>query len=83
MSDAPKPEAAASDAAAHSRASRMLQYVNENRVHLMADGQWRAFSTSSTAVMQRIQDAFANTSRFQVWVWYEGSTATNVQITSV
>jgi hypothetical protein len=78
----PHPSAAAGTATV-AKASRMPQYVNENLVYLYTDGAWRGFSTTSTAVMQRIQDAFANTSRFEVYVWYSGATASNVQITSV
>jgi hypothetical protein len=82
MADGPQPSAAAGPATI-GKASRMLQYVDENLVYLYTDGAWRGFSTTSTAVMQRIQDAFADTSRFGVYVWYSGATASTVQITSL
>lgn len=84
MSDLPEPLSLDADGASTvAEASRMLQYVNEDIVYLLADGAWRGFKTNSTAIMQRIQDAFGNPARYKVYVWYSGAGASNVQVTSL
>ena len=84
MAEDPKPLGLTEEAAATvAQASRVLQYVNEDNIYLLTDGAWRNYKNSSTAIMQRIQDAFGNPDRFKVYVWYNGASAQTVQITSV